>query len=64
MEARLGCRDAGASTVDWLVRWDGRSWSGGSSGVGLERSTGVAVGEWPGWCRIHSELPSWNWRDC
>ena len=36
MEARLGCREARASTVDCPVRWDGRGWSGGSAGVGLE----------------------------
>ena len=63
LEAQLSCRGAGASTVDWLVRWGGRRWSGGSAGVGLEGSTGVVVGNWLGWWRFHGRLPSYAWRD-
>ena len=64
LEARLSCREARASTVDWLMRWDGRGWSGGSAGVGLERSTGVVAGNWLGWWRVHGGLPSCDWQDC
>ena len=43
LEQLLKRGETGASTVDWPVRWDGRSWSGGSAGVGLDGSVGVAV---------------------
>ena len=36
LEALLRDREAEACTVDWLVTWDGRGWSGSSADVGLE----------------------------
>ena len=64
LEARLVYGEAVASTVDWLMPWDGRDWSGGSAGVGLLGSAGVVVGEWPGWRWFHGVSPSCAWRDC
>ena len=64
LEARLKYGESEASTVDWLMRWDGCGWSGGTTGVGLEGSAGVAVEDWPGWCWFHGVSPSCTWRDC